>query len=505
MRDINTALTTSLNLNDILDLLLDELSRLIPYDGGNIILIDDGQAHIARVRGYEVSRRKDLAGLPGMSFEIEKTPNLVLLTAQMKPVIISDTALDETFVPTPVSRDYHAWMGVPVINDGKVTAIFCLDKVEVGFYTEEHARLLSMFATQASLALRNASLYSAELRRIQELDGLRATLNDVTGQLDVNTLLQEIVKRATRLLNVEVGELGLYEPEEGVLRILVCENLDYDTVGTTIKIGEGVMGISAQSRQPLSITDYREWPNRLNTFDVEEVASFMAAPMLAGGNELLGVIGVGDKKRRIFSDNDIRLMSLFAQQATVALRNARLYEAARRAAEEAETIRKAGAVVVSTLNQDKALRLILEQLAQVVPYDSASVLLRRKESLQIVGGRGFKNRSAVVGIELSLDRINPGARVYLDNKPLLIKDIPAEVPHFNMLGKRSIIRSWLGVPLTIQGKPIGILSLDSLTYAAFNEESARLVSAFADQVAIALENSRLYENAVQAAGRFETL
>ena len=505
MRDINTALTTSLNLNDILDLLLDQLSRLIPYDGGNVILIEDGHGRIARVRGYELSRKKDVTALVGKTFEVEKTSNLFAITSQMKPVIIPDTTQDITFIPTTVSTNYHAWLGVPVINEGKVTAVFCLDKVEAGFYTEEHAKLLSMFASQAALAIRNASLYSTELRRIEELDGLRATLNDISAQLDVNVLLQEIVKRATRLLNVEVGELGLYEPDEDQLRILVCENLDYDTVGTTIKLGDGVMGAAAKNHKPLSVTDYQNWPHRLNTFEVEEVASFVAAPMLGGGGELLGVIGVGDKKQHIFSANDIRLLDLFAQQATVVLRNARLYEEARRRAEEADTIRKAGAVVVSTLNQDKALRLILEELAQVVPYDSASVLLRRKDALQIVGGRGFRNMSAVLGLELALTRDNPGARVFLDNKPLLIKDIPFEAPQFNMLGKRNIIRSWLGVPLTGQGKPIGILSLDSHSTAAFTEESARLVSAFADQVSIALENARLYGNALQAANRFETL
>ncbi len=92
-----------------------------------------------------------------------------------------------------------------MIIDGEVEAIFGLDKVEPGFYTQEHARLVSLFATQSSLAIKNSHLYSTEVKRIKELDSLRATLTDISSQLDVNTLLKEIAKRAIYLLNAQMG------------------------------------------------------------------------------------------------------------------------------------------------------------------------------------------------------------------------------------------------------------------------------------------------------------
>ena len=423
------------------------------------------------------------------------------------PLIIPDTAAEETFLPTSVSADYHGWLGVPIINDAKIEAIFALDKVEPGFYTDEHARLLSVFATQASLAIKNARLYSAEKRRIRELDGLRATLTDISAQLDANVLLKEIVRRAMVLLNAEVGELGIYEPAGQIVRILVSENFNPDTVGMIVNKGEGLMGRVAQTKKPLTVMDYSHWSGRMASYENQRLYSGLAVPMLAGSGELMGVLTVGYIQREHkFSENDIRLLNLFAQQATVALRNARLFEEARRRAEEAETIRKAGAVVVSTLNQEKAIDLILEQLAQVVPYDSASVLLYKKGALQIVGGHGFKDIQPVLGLEISLDRSNPGAVVFLDNEPGMLTNIPEEAPQFNQVSQNNhIIHSWLGVPLKIQNHPIGILSLDGHKAGLFNKEHERLVIAFADQVAIALENARLYEGALQSASRFETL
>jgi diguanylate cyclase (GGDEF)-like protein len=507
MRDIGTTLTASLDLNEILDLLLDQLSRLVPYDGGNVMLIDGKRAYVARYRGYEHSGKKRAATLLNRTFEIDHTENLRTIFNSRKPLIIADTAKFENWIPSEITVDYHSWLGVPVIIEGKIEAIFSLDKVEPGFYTQEHARLVSLFATQSSLAIKNSRLFATESKRIKELDSLRATLTDISSQLDSNVLLKEIVKRAIYLLNAEIGEIGLYETSENALRILVSENTVTDNTGTLIQIGEGIIGKVAETRQPQTISDYQYSKSKEKGLEEKVPYSELAVPMLAGENELLGVISIGDYNvNRVFDENDIRLLNLFAQQATIALRNARLFADAKRRAEEAETLRKAGAVVVSSLNQDEAIRLILEQLGHVVPYDSASVLLHTKGVLKIVGGHGFKDANPVLGLEVPLDRSNPGATVFLDNKPYLIGNISQEAPNFNQItNNKYVIRSWLGVPLTIHNRPIGILSLDAHNPGQFTEEHARLVIAFADQVAIALENSRLYESAVQAATRNETI
>lgn len=507
-RDIGTALTTSLDLNEVLDLLLDQLSRVVPYDGASVMLVEDGWARITRTRGYELSKKNHLAQVLNLQLEIETTENLKKLINTRKPIVIEDTLKDEDFITTPISADYHSWMGIPVIIDDQVAAIFSLDKVEMGFYSDDHARLLATYASQASLAIRNASLYTAEANRIRQLDGLRATLTAISAQLDVKVLLQEVLKRAVKLLNADFGELALYYPEEDVLRILASQNLQPDTVGWESHPGEGLMGKVARTRKPLVIPEYTNWKSKIPGYEKFELNTVLAVPMLGAEGDLLGVLGVGyTRKEHSHQEDDTRLLNLFAQQATVALRNARLYEEAKRRAEEAETIRKAGAVVVSTLSQEKAISLILEQLSHVVPYDSASVLLYRKGSLQIVGGHGFNDIKPILGLDISLDRANPGAQVFLDNAPLKINNVPEEVPNFNQVssGNNHIIHSWLGVPLKIQNQPIGILSLDGHTPEQFSEEHERLVTAFADQVAIALENARLYESALQSASRFETL
>jgi len=171
------------------------------------------------------------------------------------------------------------------------------------------------------LAIRNASLFSAEANRIRQLNGLRATLTAISAQLEMKTLLKEVLKRAVELLNAEFGELALFDQKEDLLRILVSENLKPDTAGALIKRGEGLMGEVMIVKEPLALTDYSQWNGKMEGYEKRGLKTVLAAPMLGADNELLGVIGVGYTQKVLRSTEDeIRLLNLFAQQATVALR-----------------------------------------------------------------------------------------------------------------------------------------------------------------------------------------
>jgi len=354
----------------------------------------------------------------------------------------------------------------------------------------------------AGFPFRTPGSYESGRRRIRELEGLQATLAELSGELDQDQLLQKIVNRAITLLDASVAELALYDPSSGSLQVVVSLNPARDTTGLTIQMGEGLMGEVAQTRQAQvrQFLPYRA--GVISSADSPDAYAALAVPMLSAG-ELVGVLGVGAlPASREFTTEEIRLLSLFAQQATVAIHNARLYRTARRQATEFETLMRASSVVISNLNLSEALDRILEQLSAVVPFDSASVLLLRSGKLEIVGGHGFGETNGVLGTKIDLNRSNPGALVYLENRPVVINDMLMDYPNFGDLSGKTI-RSWLAVPLNFQGNIIGVLSLDSAQPDQFSQDDVRLIQAFADQVSIALENVILYERALKAANRFE--
>jgi diguanylate cyclase (GGDEF)-like protein len=506
LADIGTNLTKTLDLSEVLDLLLDQVKRLVPYDGANIMFIQENIARIERINGYSRVSPEEFSQFEQIALKVDTTQNLQAISKELKTKIISDVAQDANWIPSPAARHYHSWMGSPVLIDGKMEMIFSLEKEEPGFYNAHHAELLATFCAQAALAIKNARLYSGERRRIQELDALQDTLISINSELDLTLLLKQIVARAIALLNADVGELALFEPENNFLRITVSENMDRSYVGTPVHLGEGLMGLAAQTLTPQTVSNYAGWENSMPQYKDLVPHAGLAIPMVAGP-ELFGVVAIGDVNLgRQFSKDDIRLLESFAQQAIIAIQNARLFQDARKRAEEAEKLSRAGSAVAATLNQDEAIARILEQLSFVIPYDSASVLLKKDENLVIVGGHGFKEINSVLGLQYELNAKNPGAIVFLENSPLVVNNVAADFPSFMQLPQsQSTIRSWMGAPLTIKGKPIGILSLDAHEFNRFTSEHVRLVTAFADQVSIALENARLYTEEVNAGTRFKTL
>jgi diguanylate cyclase (GGDEF)-like protein len=163
----------------------------------------------------------------------------------------------------------------------------------------------------------------------------------------------------------------------------------------------------------------------------------------------------------------------------------------RKRAVEIETLRLATGAVASTLNQEEAIELILDQLALVVPYDSASVQLLHGNVLEIVGGRGFKDISAVLGLRFQLNEDNASSVVFQTRKPFLLEDPPEKFAAFQE-PPHNHIKCWLGVPMIVKDELIGIIALDSTERGTFTPDHQKAAVAFADQVAIALENARLF-------------
>ena len=167
-----------------------------------------------------------------------------------------------------------------------------------------------------------------------------------------------------------------------------------------------------------------------------------------------------------------------------------LFDAEQKRRQEAETLQEATAIVTTTLNQEEAIELILEQLSCVVTFDSASVQLLREGYMEIVGGRGLLVLEQEKDRRFPFPGDNPNTIVVQQRQSLILKNAPEAYPAFLEMPS---IRSWLGVPLIIHDRPIGILTLDSSEIDHFTEEQAQLVSAFANQAAIAIENARLFE------------
>lgn len=245
------------------------------------------------------------------------------------------------------------------------------------------------------------------------------------------------------------------------------------------------------NKQALLVSNVQQDPNWTHTEGLNYIRSWIGAPVFVN-NEIIGFFSLDGTRPDQFNEDHLRYLNVFAGQAGTALENAQLYETARLRAKEAETLQKVAMVLNTSLDQQEIFNLILEQLELVLEFDSASIILKNDDGSQLVGGRGFEDLNAILSIQFPNDNSTPTTVVLETGETFIMEDAPAQYADFRK-PQYSHIRGWMGVPLTIQDRVIGLLSLDSRKPGYFNDDHARLTAAFASQVAITIENARLFQ------------
>ena len=341
-------------------------------------------------------------------------------------------------------------------------------------------------------------------QRNAQLQALRAISLDLTTELDLDTLLHSIVNHAVDLLNSNHGGLYLYRPERDVLERVISTGPHAIPLDVSLQRGEGLSGKVWEQGASLCVNHYHQWADAAIDIDDEQTVSVVGAP-IQWGTEFLGVINVANYSAdlRPFTEADVEMLNLFAGQAAIAIRNARLYEEAQRHALEQKTLREAVLALTQALDRDEVIERILAQLQEVVPYDTASVQMLRRHHLELVGGRGFSNLDELLGITFDITESNhPNREVVRRRASVIVADAPKIYDGFHRKPHaQSEIRSWLGVPLLTDETLIGMIALDKREPDFYTPTHARLAEVFAAQAATAIKNAQLLEAAQRRSRR----
>lgn len=167
-------------------------------------------------------------------------------------------------------------------------------------------------------------------RRAREMQALYQTSLEINAQFDLDTLLNAIVKQAASLLDAPMGGLYLMEPDGETLRLAVSYNLPANSLGVCLRLGEGLSGRIALTGEPMMISDYSNWEGRAKAFEQTTFRRVVGAPLKIK-HKIIGVIDVTDDlSTQPYSTEEIRLLEMFADQAAIAVENARLFETAQR-------------------------------------------------------------------------------------------------------------------------------------------------------------------------------
>jgi diguanylate cyclase (GGDEF)-like protein/PAS domain S-box-containing protein len=493
LRHTGATFSASLSYDNILDRILDELPHLMPFDAAHVMLVMDQEAVVARQRGYEDFDPRILPKLSVLSFDIQAVPALRWMVEKQLPLVASDTRVAPGLVRLVEKDVFRSWAAAPIVIQGRVTAFFVIEKTEAYFYRTEQAEVLALFANQVGSALQNAQLFAEALGALEREQNLNEVTRAISSAIELPTILQNVVRLAVELCGADAGALAILSPDGSSLAYPYLFNLPVTLGAEAEPRGVGLAWETIQSARSQVLVEYRQYPHATPSWVEAGVHGAIAVPLIAGDVCLggLGLFSYHVEKR--FTQRDLALMESVGRQAGIAIQNARLFEAAERRARESETLRQAVAEVTTALELDQVLDKILYHLKKVVPYDSSAVFLYEgTHMLRLMAGRGLPNFSEVINhvypadndLFLEIKRSSP--------RPVILRDAQQD-PRFERWGKADYTHGWMGLPLCVRGEPIGYLTMDSREVGAYSEQDAVMVQAFADEVAIAIENANLFK------------
>ena len=342
-----------------------------------------------------------------------------------------------------------------------------------------------------------------DIKKVQEMDkrhaqqlGMVAEVGRaVTSSLDIENLLRvlvELVQEAFVYYGVNVWLLT--EPNDAV-RLLAGfspQGQDLGSTGVSISIDE------ANIINQVCLSGVHELNNELSGEEniplkekFPEARSILVLPLRVA-DKVLGALEIRSGRADAFHDEDVTLLRSLADQVTIAIRNASLYQAEQSRRHFAERLYQVVRALSSTLKLSEVLNLILQQLDEIIPSERSSLLLYEGEVLRMVAVRGFPESYEGQGARVSVSAGDVFDQIYRTQEPLSISDVTLR-PDWQQVPDLPLARSWLGVPLILYDRVSGMLSLTRQTVSPFTLGEQTLAKTFAGQAALALENARLYE------------
>ena len=202
-----------------------------------------------------------------------------------------------------------------------------------------------------------------------------------------------------------------------------------------------------------------------------------------------------------FTEEDEALASSFTRQATMALENARLYQASERRATQLQALTRVAGTMTSSLQRDQLISSLLDQVKMVLPYDTATLWLRSGSSLTVASAAGFADNDSRLDLAVAVKDSGLFKTMIQTSEPILVGDLRND-QRFPSLVEPEYL-SWLGIPLIYKLEVIGLIALEKREAGYYSPDHVTAATAFASQAAVSLENARLYEESTRRAAELD--
>ena len=475
-------LSSSLDIHTVCQLALDEICAVFEGSYGLLFVVDVETEAIQLMA--QVGFDDKLLQFMVEHFRTgEGVTGWVVQHQQM--AVVDDVATDPRWIMVSKGDAPRSGVSVPLLSGEDLLGVITLSAHGRAFFTPEYCRLLESAAATIAIAIFNAQLFGKVQQRAREqehISEVARALNTLKMQQAFPVLVQ--------------GLFGLAECEPVVLALNDEPRHTLTVVESTflaLPVGSALLLPSAtrarvQSGEPhvtLDLDGERDAPllQELRAFGAR---SRVLLPLIASGRTL-GVLYLGS--RQALAPAQIPILQQIADMVAIAVENDRLFRAEQRQRGVAERLQET-ALVVNTLDLQKVLTLIMDQLESIFPYESGTVQILEQDAMCVIATRNAPH--APVGECYSLED-HPHNHRLAEGEVVIIEDSQQSDIGWIPFNEALYLRSHIGVPLWVRDKVIGALTIDNRGVRKYTEEDIRVIQAFAQQAAIAIENARLFE------------
>ncbi|HEU4367780.1 MAG TPA: GAF domain-containing protein [Methylomirabilota bacterium] len=414
----------------------------------------------------------------------------------------------------PVEVD-DTFLVVPIVRKGEAIGVLRLSARVRRRWERSAVDLASAIAGQIALVAENARLYQEAQAQASELTVLREVGTTLTSTLDLPTVLDAVVAAVLRLSGARQCAVLELDPADQRLHVRAQGGFTGSPSGVSLALGQGAAGTAAQTRAPFFNGDLARTPLPLDdvtavtgiplseTVRRDEMRAALAVPLISK-QTVLGAISVFWGEPRTHDPREVRLLTGVAQQAAVAIEQARLHGGSVRRAEELAALLRAVRTVMGGLDTKTTLESIVREAAAIAGTPHVKLLLLDRESSTL-------RLAAQVGHPIPADVAVPlgesySGRVALTGEPVFIADTSDDLASLLAARDReSGIVTYLGLPVRIRDTVLGVLTFHTDAPRRYSADELAYLGSFADQAAIALDNARLYEDTQRALSDLRTM